>query len=122
MTVVGRRVLHHRRQSETFTVSHMEASGALRPYTVTFSQHDLMPDGRPGWGGSDVAEVFIDTSKSGSDQRESIHDAAVLLSLALQHGVSLALIGGALSRGEQMEPLSPIGTVVDALLKRGGAS
>jgi hypothetical protein len=44
-----------------------------------------------------VGEVFIDGGKSGQDVQSTARDAAVVLSLALQHGAPLAAINHAIT-------------------------
>jgi hypothetical protein len=73
------------------------------PFTVSIG---LYPDGRPG-------EVFFDPRQSGLTPL--LRDAAVLASLALQHGATLADLAGAVTRGEDgSRPLSIIGAALDA--------
>ena len=66
-----RRVLPHRRASETFTLRFWNQN-----FTITIGR---FPDGV-------IGEVFIDGGKSGQDIQSTARDAAVMLSLALQHG------------------------------------
>lgn len=63
-------------------------------------------DGRP-------AEVFVSSTKTGSDVQIVANDAAVLMSLALQFGAPIATIRAALGREENGEPQSIIGAVAD---------
>ena len=69
-----RRVLPQRRAAETFNLRFWN-----QPFTVTVG---FYADGTPG-------EVFIDGGKTGQDIQSTARDAAVILSLALQHGVPL---------------------------------
>src|SRR5262245_8756693 len=69
--------LPDRRASEAFTFEHHGAN-----YTATISRFN---DDR-------IAEIFIDASKPGSALAEHASDAAVLVSLLLQHGVTPAKI------------------------------
>ena len=62
-----------RRAAETFDLRFWN-----QPFTVTVG---FYPDGTLG-------EVFIDGCKTGNDIASIARDAGVLLSLALQHGVS----------------------------------
>lgn len=80
--------LPNRRASEAAKFSYME-----KPWTVMFSR---WPDGR-------IAEIFVDAAKW-SPLSDLAADAAILASLALQHGVAfetvkhaLALRGGPLA-------------------------
>jgi hypothetical protein len=95
-----RQILPQRRRAETFTVIHWH-----QPFVVTVGFFD---DGTPG-------EVFIDGCKTGNDIESIAHDAAVLLSLALQHGVPPQIIRHAVTRGASEEPASILGAVVDSI-------
>ena len=78
----GRQRLAHRRASETFNFERYS-----HHYTATFSR---FPDGR-------VAEVFLDTGKPNTAIQTHASDSAVLVSLLLQHGVSLDAIRHSIS-------------------------
>lgn len=99
-----RRALPQRRNCETFDVDY---GGLNKHHTVTVGFYD---DGTPG-------EVFIDGGKSGEQVQAIAHDGAVLLSMALQHGVSLDTIRHAITRDGQGQPSSIVGVVVDRLAK-----
>lgn len=62
-----------------------------------------------------IGEVFLDAAKQNSTIDAFGADAAILISLLLQHGAGLAEIGHALRRGPNGAPASLIGAVVDAL-------
>jgi hypothetical protein len=62
-----------------------------------------------------VGEVFLDSAKQTSMLDAFAADAAILLSLLLQHGTFPAEIGHALRRSPNGAPASLIGAVVDAL-------
>jgi hypothetical protein len=66
------------------------------------------PDGALG-------EVFVDMHKGGSTLDALAADAAIVVSLLLQHGASAAEIGHALRRAPNGEPATLIGAVVDRL-------
>ena len=93
-----RRVLPQRRPAETFNLRFWNQS-----FSVTIG---FYPDGTPG-------EVFIDGGKTGQDVQSTARDAAVVLSLALQHGVSPETIRHAVTRGASEGPASILGAVVD---------
>ena len=96
-----RRVLPERRAAETVTVVCRN-----QPVTITTGFYD---DGSLG-------EVFIGTTKNGTDLAAVARDAGVLLSLALQHGVPIESIRHAVTRnGASGAPASIIGAVVDAV-------
>ena len=79
-----RRVLPQRRAAETFDLRFWS-----QLFTVTVG---FYADGTPG-------EVFIDGGKTGQDVQTTARDAAVVLSLALQHGSSIETIRHAVTRG-----------------------
>lgn len=94
-----RRKLEPRRSALTFSLRWQGVQ-----HEVSIGTFD---DGSP-------AEVFISGTKSGSDVQSVSRDAAILLSLALQHGVGLDLIKRAVTRDEGNRPQSIVGAVVDA--------
>ena len=94
-----RRTLPQRRAAETFDLRFWSQN-----FTVTVG---FYPDGTPG-------EVFIDGGKTGQDVQSTARDAAVVVSLALQHGVSIAAIRHAVTRNGS-EPASILGAVVDRI-------
>ena len=95
-----RRTLPQRRAAETFDLRFWN-----QPFTVTVG---FYPDGTPG-------EVFIDGGKTGQDIQSTARDAAVVLSLALQHGTPIETIRHAVTRGASEEPASIFGAVVDSI-------
>jgi hypothetical protein len=97
-----RQALPMRRRCETFEI---DFGGLNRSHTVTVGFYD---DGRPG-------EIFINGGKSGELVEAIARDGAVLLSMALQHGVSLQTIRHALTRDSFNQPTSIVGAVVDRL-------
>ena len=95
---VVRRVLPQRRASETFDLRFWNQS-------FTVGRH---PDGT-------IGEVFIDGGKTGQDVQSTARDAAVAISLALQHGVPIASIRHAVTRNGSGEAVSILGATVDCL-------
>ena len=94
-----RRVLPQRRAAETFDLRFWN-----QPFTVTVG---FYADGTPG-------EVFIDGGKTGQDIQSTARDAAVVLSLALQHGTPIETIRHAAARsGVRSGRIDPRG-IVDA--------
>lgn len=68
---------------------------------------------------ANLCEVFADTPKGGQMQA-TLADACVLISIALQHGITTAQLAKSLAReldlqagGEQ--PASPIGAILEAM-------
>ncbi|CAN7604582.1 TSCPD domain-containing protein [Bosea sp. LjRoot237] len=92
--------LSNRRESQNVTFWH-----AGREYTARVS---FYPDGR-------LAEVFLDNGKVGSDAQVNCRDAAVAMSLLLQHGCAAGDVARSLSRTESGEAESAIGALLDLL-------
>jgi hypothetical protein len=65
--------------------------------------------------GAPIAEVFLNCAKSGTQAETLARDSAVLLSLALQHGVPIETIGHAITRNADGSPSGPIGALVDLM-------
>jgi len=74
-------------------------------YTATFSRY---PDGLP-------YEVFLQNHKPGSQSDFHARDAAIVASLALQHGVPLETIRRALLRDPQGRASTPLGVALDLI-------
>jgi hypothetical protein len=89
------------RHSENLAVEH---EGSFYHLTVGF-----FPSGEPG-------EIFLNHERGDSLLDALAHDAAILASLALQYGASLAEISHALKRDGRGAPASPIGAAVDRAL------
>jgi hypothetical protein len=98
--MTARRRLPHRRGAVALDIEH-----AGHRYRMHFG---YFPDGA-------VGEVFVDATKQNSTLDALAADAAVLLSLLLQHGASPAEIGHTLRRSPNGAPASLIGAVVDEL-------
>ncbi len=96
-----RHVLPIRRRSETTEFSHAGLSFKL---SVGF---------RPSSG--EIAEIFLSSSKVGSPIEALARDAAILVSIALQHGAELAKIRHALTRDHDGGPATLIGAALDIL-------
>ena len=64
-----------------------------------------------------VGEVFIAGSKSGTGFEAVARDGAILLSLALQHGVELETIKHAITRERDGAASTIVGAVVDKLIE-----
>jgi hypothetical protein len=95
-----RRPLPARRHAETFDLRFWN-----QQFAVTVGFYD---SGEP-------AEVFIGGAKTGADIQNTAHDAAILLSLALQHGVPIETIRHAVSRNGNGVAASILGAAVDLL-------
>jgi hypothetical protein len=92
--------LPDRRANQSFT---FELNG-LR-FTATVSCFD---DGRLG-------ELFLNNHKFGNQSDTNARDAAILLSLALQHGAEIETIRRALCRDSQGRALGPIAAALDII-------
>jgi hypothetical protein len=97
---MSRRILPQRRSCETFTVVHWN-----QPFVVTVGFFD---DGTPG-------EVFVDSRKTGGDVEAIARDAAVVISLSLQHGAAVETLQHAITRNSNGTPSSILGAAIDAL-------
>ena len=95
-----RRTLPQRRPAETFDLWFWNQS-----FSVTIG---FYPSG-------EVGEVFIDGGKTGQDVQSTARDAAVVLSLALQHGTPIEAIRHAVTRNGSGEAASILGATVDCL-------
>lgn len=95
-----RATLPQRRRQETFDLDH----GGQR-YSVSIGLD----------GNGEIGEVFVQAHKRASDIEAAARDAAILISLAMQHGVPLAQLREGVTRGVQGEPASVIGAVLDAM-------
>jgi hypothetical protein len=105
MTQPRRERLPNRRLGETFG---FECAG-LR-YTCTIGR---FRDGR-------IAEVFLNNHKSNSSADTGARDAAIVASIALQHGADLETIRKALCRDGHGRPSGPLGAALDILAGEGG--
>jgi hypothetical protein len=94
--------LRNRRRNETVDLD----VGGTR-YTLCIGYY---ADGRPG-------EIFASGAKIGSAMDAIVADAAVLVSLLLQHGIEPRSIQHSLGRHSDGDAASIIGAVVDELLR-----
>jgi hypothetical protein len=100
IAAIKRERLPNRRLSETFD---FECAGLA--YTATAS---WFRDGR-------LAELFLNNHKAGSQADTSARDAAITLSLALQHGTDLETIRKALCRDSHGRASGPLGAALNRL-------
>jgi ribonucleoside-diphosphate reductase alpha chain len=101
-----RRVLAQRRNSFSFDI--LNQSGTV-DMVVSYSTFES-PGSSPPFT---VAEIFLTSRKIGSDAEAICRDAAILISLCLQHGCGLDTIRNALTRNQDGSPQSLMGRVVD---------
>ena len=95
-----RRTLPQRRAAETFDL-------LFRNQTVTITAGF--------YSGGELGEVFINVGKSGTDIASVARDAAVVISLALQHGVPVADLRHAVTRDSTGAAASILGAIVDCI-------
>lgn len=101
-----RRDLPPRRPSVTFDLTFWN-----QPWKVTIGYYDRA-ELEPG-------EVFVNASKkAGTDLDVMTRDASILFSLALQHGVPLNIVAGALTRNPAGGPGGIIGAIADKMMER----
>ena len=98
--MTARKRLPNRRPAITFTFERDRSQ-----YQVTVG---YFPDGR-------VGEIFLNADRGDSLLDVLTHDAAILASLALQHGCPLETITHALKRDGQGAAASPIGAALDLI-------
>jgi hypothetical protein len=96
--MTARTRMPNRRGSETFD---FESQGLA--FTATVSRFD---DGRLG-------EIFLTNHKAGSMAGVNACDAAVVCSIAIQHGVPLEIIRRALMRDAYGRASGPLGVALD---------
>jgi hypothetical protein len=96
----ARNRLPNKRACETIA---FERDGSQYQMTVGF-----YPDGRPG-------EIFLNHNRGDSLLDVLTSDAAILASLALQHGCTLETIAHALKRDSRGVASSPIGEALDRI-------
>lgn len=95
-----RQRLPNKRVCETISFAR---DGSQYQMTVGF-----YPDGRPG-------EIFLNHDRSDSLLDVLTSDAAILASLALQHGCTLETLAHALKRDARGLAASPIGAALDII-------
>ena len=99
-----RRRIPARRQSLLLTVEHEAAT------------HEV---GLGFYGSGQCGELFISGSKAGSGLDALLNDAAVLASIAMQHGAPLETLARAMGRlGDKRTPASPLGAILDMAAQR----
>jgi hypothetical protein len=98
---LNRECLPNKRRCATIA---FERDGSYYQMTVGF-----YPDGRPG-------EIFLNHDRGDSQLDAWASDAAILASLALQHGCTLETIAHALKRDSAGRAASPIGAAVDRIV------
>ena len=95
--------LPNRRRCELIDFEH----GGLR-FTATAGFYH---DGR-------IAEIFLSSHKPGSAVEAVGRDAAIVVSIALQHGARLQIIRSALTKDHNGAAATVLGAAIDALEER----
>jgi hypothetical protein len=95
-----RQTLPNRRRCETLEIEH-----AGHRFSLTFSSYH---DGRP-------AEIFLSSRHIGSPLEAIARDAAVTVSIALQHGAHLSTICAALTKDHEGGPATLLGAALAAI-------
>lgn len=108
---MARESLNERRRSYNFTI---EFQG--EQYNVTVGHYD---DNRPG-------EVFVNrlftktSAKVGTLLDGVCRDSAILVSLAMQHGVQMKTLQHAITRDEDGLPSTIVGAIIDYIALEQG--
>lgn len=102
---MSRTKLLHRRPADVVDFLHRLPGGSAQPMTATIG---YFPDGAP-------AEIFIDPPKLANDAANLARDVALLISIALQHGVPIEEMRAAVGRAEDGTPHSIAGSALDLL-------
>lgn len=105
--LANREQLPQRRACETFELRH---GGKQSVFRVTLGYYDR--DMRK------LGEVFITGAKSGTEVEANVRDTAILVSLALQHGVPIATMAAAITREGNGTASTIIGCVLDKLTEQ----
>jgi ribonucleoside-diphosphate reductase alpha chain len=66
-----------------------------------------------------LAEIFLGNNKVGSQSDANAKDAAVMASLALQHGASLETLRHAVLRDGRGNASTPLGVALDLIQQQG---
>ena len=98
--IIPRRTLKNRRPNSSVTV---EWHGQSFELTVGFYD-----DGQ-------IGEIFAGGGKTPQDIQQLVADACVLISIALQYGVSIQALGRSLARHEDGKPYTIIGIICDVV-------
>ena len=101
--------LEARRPADVLEFVHRLPGGSAQRLTATIGRFE---DGR-------IAEIFIDPPKLSNDFANLARDVAVIISIALQHGVSIAELSHSIGRSEDGTPQSIAGSALDLLAAEG---
>lgn len=109
---MSRERLPARRQNISLEFDHFNPDGRAFHYTATVGFYE---DGR-------IGEVFVGSTKIGTDADIAIKDSAIALSLALQYGCPIEVFQKTFLRRPNGDPEGPLGTLIDIITKRGEAA
>ena len=99
-----RRTLPARRASRSFRVLHHTAPATAHPLIVSTGHYE----------NGDLGEIFVKTDmRTGTDTDTNMHDFAVLVSLALQHGCPLRVMREAMKRNSDGSPTGIFAHILD---------
>jgi hypothetical protein len=103
----------------------MDASPATEPLPLRDEEIEVGGHHFAAMAGSDEAgrpaEIFLSGAKTGSALDAILGDAAVVISIGLQHGISAAVLGRSIARmpeaidGPATAPVSPIGAALNLI-------
>lgn len=104
--MTNRRLLPQRRPAQT-----MDLEFWNQPWLVTIGYYDKLMQ-QPG-------ELFVNAGKkAGTDLDVMTRDASILFSFALQYGVPLHVLAGALTRNANGKPDGIMGAIADQMLRQ----
>jgi hypothetical protein len=66
-----------------------------------------------------LAEIFLNSAKAGTDLATAARDAAIVCSLAFQHGATVEEVRCALSRNSDGSASGPLGALLDIVAAEG---
>lgn len=98
--------LNNRRPGNTIEVPHPGDLGGVVIYSVMMGENSS----------GEIKEVFISSNKATAPLDIAGRDIATLISIALQHGASIAELAGAVSRDDKGDAQGAAGAVLDAML------
>lgn len=107
---MSRSKLPGRRPAHTEAITY---DGGRQPITATIGFEGVNPDGSPSGRPS---EIFLDVPKT-SPMSELARDSALLISIALQHGVEIEEMRAGVGRSEDGEPHTIAGAALDLLAR-----
>lgn len=89
---------------------------AHESFDLSITSTPAMKIGLGFYGDGRVGEVFITSGKIGSAFEAEVSDAAVLISIAFQHGLNAAQLYHAMDRTPDGRPVSVVGHVLAGII------